>query len=95
MAEVLRTFMHARLAGVLAGAEGVDYPEASRAERMERMAVLKELMRLEGRGGDQELAGGKFPRRTPARVARAGVGRQWLSWGSAGSAPNCRKRGCS
>lgn len=46
MAEVLRTFMHARLAGVLAGAEGVDYPQAGRAERQERIAVLTELSRL-------------------------------------------------
>ncbi|MCX8509662.1 MAG: BrnA antitoxin family protein, partial [Rhodobacteraceae bacterium] len=48
MAEVLRTFMHARLAGVLAGAEGVQYPQASRDERRERIAVLQELLGLQG-----------------------------------------------
>ena len=50
MAEVLKTFMHARLAGVLTGPEGVDYPAASRAARSERIAVLKELMGLEREG---------------------------------------------
>lgn len=46
MAQVLRTFMHARLAGVLAGAEGVEYAAAGSVERRERIAVLTELSRL-------------------------------------------------
>lgn len=47
MAEVLKTFMHARLAGVLAGAEGVTYAPIKASERRERIAVLRELAGLE------------------------------------------------
>jgi len=47
MAEVLATFMHARLAGVLAGAEGVDYRPVKSVERRERIALLRELAGLE------------------------------------------------
>ena len=51
MAEVLATFMHARLAGVLAGPEGVDYAPVKRAERQERIALLRELAGLEAAEG--------------------------------------------
>ncbi|WP_284162530.1 BrnA antitoxin family protein [Frigidibacter sp. SD6-1] len=46
MADVLRTFMHARLAGVLSGAEGVVYEPLTGAERRERIAMLQEMARL-------------------------------------------------
>lgn len=46
MAEVLRTFMHARLAGVLGGPEAVTYPQVTGAERRERIAMLRELAGL-------------------------------------------------
>ncbi|MCY1126294.1 BrnA antitoxin family protein [Frigidibacter sp. RF13] len=46
MADVLRTFMHARLAEVLGGAEAVAYPPVQAAERRERIALLQEMARL-------------------------------------------------
>lgn len=46
MAEVLRTFMHARLAGVLGGPESVAYPPVKGAERRERIGMLRELAGL-------------------------------------------------
>lgn len=74
MAEVLRTFMHARLAGVLAGAEGVEYPEASRAERRDRIAVLQEVSRLmEAERGETGSRNGPVDR-SPAERPRASRG---------------------
>lgn len=53
MAEVLAAFMHARLAGVLAGAEGVDYAPKGGGEVRHRIAVLEEYLGLKdaGEGG--------------------------------------------
>ncbi len=51
MAEVLRTFMHARLAGVVQGAEEVDYTLGGPQERRHRMVMLRELLALEREGG--------------------------------------------
>lgn len=41
MAEVLATFMHARLAGVVQGPEDVDYYAAEREEAFEERALVK------------------------------------------------------
>lgn len=49
MAEVLAAFMHARLAGVLVGAEGVDYAPKE-GEARHRIAVLQEYLGLTGKG---------------------------------------------
>ncbi len=38
--------MHARLAGVLGGPEGVAYPPVKAAERRERIGILRELAGL-------------------------------------------------
>jgi uncharacterized protein (DUF4415 family) len=46
MAEVLRTFMHARFAGVVKGAGDVDYKMTDRDARRHRMGVLQELIAL-------------------------------------------------
>jgi uncharacterized protein (DUF4415 family) len=46
MAEVLRTFMHARFAGVVKGAGDVDYKLTRDVERMARIEVLRELAAL-------------------------------------------------
>jgi uncharacterized protein (DUF4415 family) len=46
MAEVLASFMHARLAGVLAGPEGVEYRPVKSAERRQRLALLQEVAEL-------------------------------------------------
>ena len=47
MAEVLRTFMHARFAGVVQGAADVDYTLTDADARQQRMAVLREIMALQ------------------------------------------------
>jgi uncharacterized protein (DUF4415 family) len=46
MAEVLRTFMHARFAGVVKGARDVDYTMTDADARRHRMGVLDELIAL-------------------------------------------------
>ena len=56
MAEVLRTFMLARRAGVLAGAEGVDYSPLTGEERRHRIQVLGELVSLRSESQDEEYA---------------------------------------
>jgi uncharacterized protein (DUF4415 family) len=61
MADVLRTFMHARMAGILAGAEGVEYGRWAGDERRRRMRALLEYTRLrqeadrEGESGDGDM----------------------------------------
>lgn len=51
MAEVLAAFMHARLAGVIAGAEGVDYAPKGSGEVSHRLAVLEEYLGLKREAG--------------------------------------------
>ena len=46
MAEVLRTFMHARFAGVVKGAGDVDYKVTDALDRKHRMVVLREMTAL-------------------------------------------------
>lgn len=48
MAEVLAAFMHARLAGVLSGAEGVEYGALGQHERLHRITALREYLELSG-----------------------------------------------
>jgi uncharacterized protein (DUF4415 family) len=50
MAEVLRTFMQARLAGLVKGAEDTDYTLTGPDERRHRITMLRELLALEGEG---------------------------------------------
>ena len=46
MSEVLRTFMHARFAGVVKGAADVDYKVTDAIDRKHRMDVLREMIAL-------------------------------------------------
>ncbi|MDQ2064796.1 BrnA antitoxin family protein [Xinfangfangia sp. CPCC 101601] len=46
MAEVLSSFMHARLGGVLNGPEDVDYYAAEREERESRLAMIRDYTAL-------------------------------------------------
>lgn len=55
MAEVLRTFMHARFAGVVKGAGDVDYKLSPNIDRKARMAALHELITL--RTAEVEMKG--------------------------------------
>lgn len=58
MADVLKTFMHARLAGVVKGPEAVDYaPKVTAGERARARAKLDELRQRvrEGREGEWTL----------------------------------------
>ena len=54
MADVLRAFMHARLSGLLTGAEGVSYAPLGGQEKLHRLAVLREYLDLEGQGAPPE-----------------------------------------
>ena len=54
MADVLRAFMHARLSGLLTGAEGVSYAPLEGQEKLHRLAVLREYLDLEGQGAPPE-----------------------------------------
>jgi len=58
MAEVLAAFVHARLSGIVAGAEGVDYAPKGPGEVRHRIAVLQEYMDLarEAEVGKQKAA---------------------------------------
>lgn len=57
MAEVLRAYRHARLAGVLRGAEGVDYARWEGEERSHRIAMLREALRLEAEQAAEQGGG--------------------------------------
>jgi uncharacterized protein (DUF4415 family) len=52
MSEVLRAFMHARLAEVLGGPEAVDYAPLAGEERRHRIALLRELTGLAAEDGE-------------------------------------------
>jgi len=54
MAEVLRAFMHARLAEVLGGPEAVAYAPLKAEERRHRIALLRELSGLAAEEEDGE-----------------------------------------
>jgi uncharacterized protein (DUF4415 family) len=59
MAEVLRTFMHARFAGVVKGAGDVDYKPTPELDRKHRMEMLRELIAL--RNADEAAKGKGVP----------------------------------
>jgi uncharacterized protein (DUF4415 family) len=64
MAEVLRTFMHARFAGVVKGAGDVDYTIMDADARRHRMGVLHELIalrKMEGAEGKSSSCAGLKP----------------------------------
>lgn len=59
MSDVLRTFVLARRAGILSGAEGVDYTPLDGEERRHRIALLSEAIALadEERAEQKRLSG--------------------------------------
>jgi uncharacterized protein (DUF4415 family) len=55
MADVLRTFMHARLANVIRGAAGVDYSRWEGAELTHRLHVITEYIKLRGENWEKPV----------------------------------------